>query len=121
MEQYDLSKLKPGEKLIVETESGSFYHLEAETKPERLSEYANLFTGLIATRKSNHEIEGRPQLIEDEHAKVIIRSGRTDDEMRVGNFMEIMWDVDHPVSKHDWDIQLGPKFHPLTTSHIVDI
>jgi hypothetical protein len=121
MESFDVTQLGPGEKLMVETESGSTYHLKAETKPELLSKAGNLFRGLRATRESDHQIEGRPEIIEDEPAFLIIRSGQSDGVLRSGDCMEIIWDRDHPDSKKDWDIQFGPKFHPLTTSGIVGI
>jgi len=121
MEKFDVSELRPGEKLLVKTETGSVYHLEAETVPERLSEVANLFKGFMATRESEHHIEGRPEMIERERVLLIIRSGRTDGVLQTGDFIELVWDRDHPDSRDSWDIQFGPKFHPLYTSDVVDI
>lgn len=121
MERFNLTQLKPGEKLLVTTEEGSTYHLEAETAPEPVSEVGILFRGLRATRESDHAIVGRPEAIEDEPAILITPGGESDGILQAGDSLQIIWDSDHPESKKEWDIQFGPKFHPLRTSRIVDI
>ena len=70
MESFDLTQLKKGEELLVTTESGSIYHLFAETAPESLGRGKHLIRGLRATRDSDHPISGDPELIENEPAVV---------------------------------------------------
>lgn len=121
METFDLKLLCPGEILSVRTETGSTYHLLAETAPESLSEAGILFKGFRATRNSDHDIAGRPEKINNEPALLITHSGESNGVLRTGDCMELVWDRDHPESRKSWDIQFGPKFNPLTTSRIVDI
>lgn len=121
MESFDFSELKPGDKLLVKTETGSIYHLDAEIAPDCRSEAGNLFGGFIITRESDHHFASRPEWIEKEHSLIIIRSGRDGSELRAGDYMEVIWDKDHPDSKENWDIQFGPRFHTFATSRVVDI
>jgi hypothetical protein len=120
MEKFNVTELKIGEKILIKTETGSTYHLEAENIPEPIGESQYLFGGLRATRESDHDIVGRPELIENEAALLVIR-GDEPGVLQAGEQMEVIWDSDHPDSKADWDIQFGPKFHPVTTSRILDI
>jgi len=120
MERFDVTKLVPGEKILVTTKTGSTYHLQAETAPAPVGESQHLFKGLRATRESDHDIEGKPEAIENEPALLVIRSDEVG-VLEAGERMEIVWDRDHPESRSSWDIQFGPKFHPLTTSRIVNI
>ena len=111
MESFEIARLNQGEQLLV----------KAETAPESLTESQILFRGFRATRESDHDIEGGSELIENEPSILGIRSGDADGVLRAGDRLEISWDCDHPDSKGSWNIQFGPKFHPLTTSRIVDI
>lgn len=121
MERFNLTQLKPGETLIVTTESGSTYHLQAETVLEPVGRTGSLFRGLRATRESDHAIVGRSEAIENEPALLFAQSGEPDGVLRTGEAMKIAWDRDHPESKSSWDIQFGPKFHPVATSRIIGI
>lgn len=120
MERYNLTQLKPGETLLVTTESGSTYHLQAETVLEPVGGTGSLFRGLRATRESDHAIVGRPEAIENEPALLFTQSGEPDGVLQSGDSMELIWDREHPDSGN-WDIQFGLKFHPLITSRIIGI
>ena len=120
MERFDLVELEPGEELLVTTETESTYHLLAESALETVGETRNLFRGLRLTRESDHDINGRPELIENEPAILITRSGDLSGILRTGDTLDLRWDFDHPESK-SWDRQFGPKFQPLYTSRIVGI
>jgi len=120
MESFDLTQLKKGEELLVTTESGSIYHLFAETAPESLGRGKHLIRGLRATRDSDHPISGDPELIENEPAVVQPFSSGGPGILEAGHGMQILWDRDHPESRN-WDMQFGPVFQPLTTARIVGI
>ena len=121
MDTYPVRELKQGETLLIKTEAGSTYRLLAETTPEVMDERERLFRGFRATRESDHQISGTPEAIDNEPTILMLRPRETDGVLRAGDYVELMWDRDHPENIKEWDIQFGPKFHNITTSKILDV
>ena len=120
MESFDLTKLSLGEKLLITTETGSTYHFKAETTPVPVNEDGSIFRGLRATRESAHNLDGRPEAIENDPALLFVGSEEPGSVLQAGDAMQIDWDRTHPTSK-EWDMQFGPLFHKFTTSRIIGI